>query len=407
MAFASTLFVSCYDQNLETSSSIGSGIINNNGTIYKISELPVIPNFAKPIEKAGEIREFTLIKNDGIKLNFELKALKQTLFGKMRTLVGTVSIDQEGRTKKEKAVLVVSENGFELLYTYHDQNFRLKSNTELNIGYKKPDLNTNKEIKKSFLEYARKKGIDGNEILNNLNKKNIDNDTRYDVVIEKSNHYNLINNTATTRRKEIAEGKGKCPVAQLPSYIPRQLSSKSVEADPSNYNIEIIYKEDTYDFLEAYSGLILSLYSVDNDIQNLAHVPNIYQYQMPDPMTNINMYVEYILAIFKKNNSNVQLDQLREYLDKYPSQKNVARCALYENGWDDSVLGMAWVGTYSSSSYSTLIACDDTSNVLAHECGHNLGANHVDNSNDVMYKYASSKLPHLDATNIANIKAKL
>ncbi|MBB6330668.1 hypothetical protein HNP24_001618 [Chryseobacterium sediminis] len=399
----SLILVSCNSENQENDLPESTVNATVNGSVHRISELPLIPEFAKPIEKAGEVRKFTLIKNDGTKLNFVMTSAKATLFGKMRTLAGTVSTDLG---KEEKAVMLVSENGFELLYTDHDQNFLLKGNEELNIGYKKHDFTMNSSLRQSFLAFTKKNGVDGNQILSNLNRKRINNDSRYQVAVEKSNHYTLINETATMRKRESTEGKSECPTVQLPFDISTPSFNKTVEADPGNYNIEIMHMDDTYNFDQAYLNLGLSLYSVDNDPANLSHMPTIYQYQIPDEVTDPDQYFEYIVAVEKQSDSGPQLNNLRNYCNKYPTQIISAKCALYEDGWG-SVLGSAWVGTYSSGSYSTLIACDNSGNVLAHECGHNLGAAHVNSSSDVMYKYASSNLSHFDAANIAKIKAKL
>lgn len=400
----SLFFVSCHTENQENDLPENTVNAAVNGSIYKISELPVLPDFAKPIEKAGEHRKFTLIRKDGTTLHFEMTSAKATLFGKMRTLAGTVSTDQK---KDEKAVMLVSENGFELLYTDHGQNFLLKSNQELNIGYKKHDFAMIPSVKESFLAFSQKNGIDGNQVLNSLNRKSIDNDSRYEVAVEQSGHYTLINQTVSMAKRESIEGKSECPTAHLPFNVSGLSFNKTVEADPASYNMEIMYQDDTYDFDQAYLNLALSLYSVDNDTANLSHMPTIYQYQIPDQLTEPDKYNAYILAVAKQSNSGTQLGNLRKYCEQYPTQIKAAKCVLYENQWDSGVLGSAWVGTYSSGSYSTLIGCDNSGNVLAHECGHNLGANHVDNSSDVMYKYASSNLSHFDANNIAKIKAKL
>ncbi|MDW9378753.1 hypothetical protein [Chryseobacterium sp. JV558] len=400
----SLFFVSCNSENQENDLPENTVNATVNGSAYKISELPVIPDFAKPIETAGELRKFTLIKNDGTTLNFEMTSAKATLFGKMRTLAGTVSTDQK---RDEKAVMLVSENGFELLYTDGDQNFLLKGNQELNIGYKKHDFAMSPSQRQSFLDFSQKKGIDGNQILNNLNRKSIDNDSRYEVAVEKSGHYTLLNQTASTRKRESFEGKKECPTLQHPFTMHNQASDKVVEADPSNYNMEIMYMDNTYDFYQAYINLALSLYNIDNDQANLAHMPVIYQYQVPDQQTQPDKYAEYVLAVAKQTNSLTQLNNLRNYCANNPTQKSVARCALYEDEWESNTLVLAWVGYYSSSPYSTLIACDNGANVLAHGCGHNLGASHVNNSNDIMFKSTSSNLKHYDAANIVKIKAKL
>lgn len=80
---------------------------------YKISQLPKIPEFATPIIKGGEKRNFTLIKDDNSKLNFALEASSQQLFGKMRTFTGSVNLNEN---ESGKAIMVIGENGFELFF---------------------------------------------------------------------------------------------------------------------------------------------------------------------------------------------------------------------------------------------------------------------------------------------------
>ncbi|MGE8512005.1 MAG: hypothetical protein ACN6N7_04830 [Chryseobacterium culicis] len=181
MALAATLFVSCRNENLEAGSSANTGIVTHKGSMYKISELPLLPEFAKPIEKEGEVRKFTLIKNDGTKLNFELISNKATLFGKMRTFIGTMNTNSQN---KEKAVMIVGENGFDLFYTDRNQDYRLKGNQDLNIGLQKGNLGINPNHRTQFLALAKKKGLDGNHLLQEANKKPVDADKHFEVAVE-------------------------------------------------------------------------------------------------------------------------------------------------------------------------------------------------------------------------------
>lgn len=63
-----------------------------------------------------------MIKNDGTALNFEFKSIEQTVFGKMRTLIGTVN----SANQEDKAVMVLGENGFQLTFNNNGENFTLK-----------------------------------------------------------------------------------------------------------------------------------------------------------------------------------------------------------------------------------------------------------------------------------------
>ncbi|WP_165792430.1 zinc-dependent metalloprotease family protein [Chryseobacterium culicis] len=421
MAFAATLFVSCRNENLETSSAADSGIVTNNGSMYKISELPLVPEFAKPIEKEGEVRKFILIKNDGIQLNFELTSNKATLFGKMRTFIGTVN--SKGKNK-EKAIMIVGENGFDLFYSNQNQDFRLKGNQDLNIGLQKGNLGINPDHQTQFLTLAKKKGLDGSRLLQEANKKSVDNDQRYEVAIEKSNNYSLINVTATQQKKGAAEGKGICKAASLP-FPSNEKSQDRNSGSLRAYNIEVVYSDSTFDFNSLYAALLTSLNSVDSGFEAIS--PNVTQYpgrpNNPDFPLSVEDELYYNNVFSKVDNSSEQLNKLTHWIAeaKPHSPGKVVRVALYENYWSSSTYGLAWIDQYrysgsiqsSGRKYSSLIACDDYNSTLAHECGHNLGAIHVDNTGDVMYKSvngfwgAYNVYTHHDATNISKIKTSL
>ncbi|WP_294966251.1 zinc-dependent metalloprotease family protein [uncultured Flavobacterium sp.] len=397
VAFIAILTFSCSNDNQESNKT------GQTGAVYKIAELPVLPSFAKPIEKAGETRQFTLIKNDGTALNFEFKSIEQTVFGKMRTLIGTVN----SANQEDKAVMVLGENGFQLTFNNNGENFTLKGKNELELGYK--NLNLDENTKKNFLAAANKKGYDTTELLDNLNNlnKKVGNETsRYEVAVEKSNNYNLINETSSLEKRISAEGKGICPTNSLLNASKNMnTSSKNT---PQQYNIEIVFQQDTYDFAAAYSGLIFSLLSTDFSTEKIHPIPNIYQINFNDLISNINYLTNWALAIVKVSNSGDQLNRLSNFCNNFPSPNaksgKLVRVALYEDRWDDSVLGLAWVGGYTNiPKYSTLVVCDDSPSVLAHECGHNLGATHVNNPKDLMYKYASNNFAHLDPINIQEI----
>ncbi|MGX5686805.1 reprolysin-like metallopeptidase [Chryseobacterium cucumeris] len=420
MAFAATLFVSCHNENLETSSSANKGVVTNNGSMYKISELPLIPEFAKPIEKEGEVRKFALIKNDGTKLNFELISNKATLFGRMRTFIGTVNTRGQN---KEKAIMIVGKNGFDLFYTDQNQDYRLKGNQDLNIGLQKGNLGINPNHRKQFLALAQKKGLDGGHLLHEANKKPVDDDKRYEIAVEKSNYYSLINVTATLQKKGSGKNYGKCNVNSFP-FPPSEKSYSKNSGSLRSYNIEIAFIESGFDFDSSYAALLTSLKSVDLGFEKI--LPNVTQYpgrpNNPDFPLSVEDELNYNNAFSKVYSASEQLNKLTNWIEttKPHSPGKVVRVALYERTWDSSTwglgtLGLAWVNQYrysgsiqnSGRKRSSLIVCDDYSTTLAHECGHNLGATHVESSSDVMYKNANYIHSHYDATNISNIKGSL
>lgn len=419
MALAATLFVSCRNENLETSSSADTGIVTHKGSMYKISELPLLPEFAKPIEKEGEVRKFTLIKNDGTKLNFELISNKATLFGKMRTFIGTMNTNSQN---KEKAVMIVGENGFDLFYTDRNQDYRLKGNQDLNIGLQKRNLGINPNHRTQFLALAKKKGLDGHHLLQEANKKPVDADKHFEVAVEQSNNYSLLNVTATQMKKGSAVGRGNCKTESLPFSD----SGKSYAKNSGSlraYNIEVVYTDSTFDFTSLYAALVTSLNSVDSGFQAIS--PNVTQYpgrpNNPDFPISVEDELHYNNAFSKIDDSAEQLNKVRNWIadsNAYSSGRVVC-VALYENSWSSNVLGLANVDIYRHSDlrgnkkWSSLIACDDYNSTLAHECGHNLGAVHVDNTSDVMngssggFWGAYNAYNHHDATNISKIKRSL
>lgn len=380
----------------------------NNGTIYKISELPELPEFAKPISKSGEIRRFTLVKKDGVQLNFELKSTEGTVFGKQRTLIGTV---RGGDKTPENAVMVLGENGFELSFKDQKEDFIVKGRNVLDVGYVAPGSNLDSATKKEFLAYARKNGLDSKMLLDNVKKKQVNNDRQYDVVIEKSKNYNLINETITLKKKEAVESAMGCSFGLFPPSASKQSYSKKADLSKKVYTIEIMYMESSYDFANQYIRLVFSLFFLHPGLGNVA----VLQYRHPEikQVSDIRKWIEryfaYMEAFTKVSDSNDQLGKMTGFNSSYPGDlnKSVVRCALYEEGWSEGVLGKANLDAYGPYFDSTLIACDNQDNILAHECGHNLGAIHVDNKSDLMYAFTSpSSLGHFDSSNIAKIKSK-
>lgn len=428
MAFAATLFVSCRNENLEAGSSADTGIVTNKGSMYKISELPLLPEFAKPIEKEGEERKFTLIKGDGTKLNFEMISYNGTLFGKMRTFTGLVSTD--GKTK-EKAIMIVGENGFDLFYKDKDQDFRLKGKSELNVGYKPIEFNPQGKLKTQFLAYTKKNGTDGQQLLNQFNKKNVDNSNRYNVTVENSNHYTLLNETAGLQKRKSVEGQGKCGTDHLTSTqheLNNRVENAAKNTTVGAYNIEIIGMMGNPDFNNQYAHLVTSLHGIYPKL-----AINYWQYQLTNSPQNsdgsinqnyIKEMEEWTNTLLKVDDASKQLRKLANFSEAHPyyvqGVKRRVRVALYGDSWNDKTHGLAYIDYYKISNHagnayrhSTLIACDDYNSTLAHECGHNLGANHVDNTKDVMYSKTNSifgaynSYNHHDATNISKIKTSL
>lgn len=117
--------------------------------VYKISELSAVPDFAAPIKESCEIRKFTLIKDDCKKLNFELKSTPSSFWKEDNTLTGFVMTDIK---TKEKAVMTIGENGYELIYTDHCKVFKLQGKTDTDNKVLNDQLSI---LKNKLLTYAR------------------------------------------------------------------------------------------------------------------------------------------------------------------------------------------------------------------------------------------------------------
>lgn len=80
-----------------------------------------------------------------------------------------------------------------------------------------------------------------------------------------------------------------------------------------------------------------------------------------------------------------------------------------EDSWG-STNGKAWINAYQApglTEYSCGVASDNYHRSYGHECGHNLGADHVNITSDIMYTTSNSATYHYSATNINNIKSFL
>ncbi len=117
--------------------------------VYQISELAAVPDFAAPIKESWEIRKFTLIKDDCKKLNFELKGTSSSFWKEDNTLTGFVMTDIK---TKEKAVMTIEENGYELIYTDHCKIFKLQGKTDINNKILTDPVSI---LKNKLLTYAR------------------------------------------------------------------------------------------------------------------------------------------------------------------------------------------------------------------------------------------------------------
>ncbi|WP_166922612.1 zinc-dependent metalloprotease family protein [Flavobacterium poyangense] len=397
---------------------------------YKISQLPKIPDFATPIIKEGEKRSFTLIKDDGSKLNFILESSKQQLFGKMRTFTGSVNLNG---SESGKAIMIIGENGFELFFEDNTNAFfHIDSKENLDIGYKNISLDFDNNFKTIFLDLAKKQGQNGETLISNFRNR-ITRSKTSGSKFQNRNNYNLENSNSLM-------GVGHCSEPKI--YTPSNLRSSESKKNSSNadsFNMEVVYMDPNYDFLPSYVNLIFSFMKLKeskygkNIESYFSAVPTVSQYTIPTIQSgdtqeqikrNASIYFEYMLLLDKKPDPDAQYYNLGMFTVKNPdtSKKNLVRCLLYGDSWDKMTLGMANIGAYVNSTnlppgpyaQSILISssADYDNKTLAHECGHALGAFH-DQSNieDLMFPNTTSgagkKAIHFNISNIEIIKSDL
>lgn len=406
--------------------------------IYKISELPNLPDFALPITKANEVRKFILIQDDGTQLDFNLKGVKEKLFGKMRTFVGVVSTKEN---EEKNAIMILGENGFELFFENSNDFFRIKNTKSLDFGYKELDLNFDNVTKSKFLAYAKEKNIDGEILLNKFLNNN--KDRFFSGKFNSTQNY-VITNQNKNERNSTSEEEAQDQQYYYSLNSSHHYSNNSNQTKKLNiigkeeaYNIEIVYMESNYDFLNGYVNLIYSFIKLAESKQGIdisarfSVVPNVEQFLLPlvklenreqQATENAKIYYEYMSLLEKVPNSDIQLSKLGFYTSRNIRNvggEKIIRCSLYKESWGN-IWGMTLVGIYPysdnispySSQQSVLISCDKSHRVFPHEVGHSLGAVHTpNNKEDIMFpKPANSinkKAEHFDSSNIDVIKDAL
>jgi len=403
---SAVLFTSCEKEKQVTEQPIPA--------IYNLSQLNASAKFADKIITKDENRTFSIGLKDGTHLNFNLNGVEQTVFGKIRSLVGTVEINKV----KEKALILVGENGFSLHYQHDNHFFVIKNKENLDLGYKQPTIDlTSDASKKEMAEYTKTNGSAATEKLiatyNNFkNQPVIDNNANYDVVMEVSNGYSLIDQTLTEQKKQSAEGKSVCGAVHSPSTTALERSSlkgatnnsMSSQQSLKTYTIEIAYRETNFDLASEYSFLIFSFITIDPTLTHLFWIPTVTQTNWGSSFMDLVKFIPYIV---KTSSANDQLSNLSTYSTKHPIPNATCRVSLYKNDWDNSIVGISFLNTFKNNSYSIVIVSDSHPSTLAHECGHNMGANHVTNTADVMYPYADyNGAFHYDAANLKVMRAK-
>jgi len=400
------LFTSCKKGKLVTEQPIPA--------IYNLSQLNASAKFADKTITKDENRTFSIGLKDGTHLNFNLNGVAQTVFGKIRTLVGTVEINKV----KEKALILVGENGFSLYYQHDNHLFAIKDKENLELGYKQPSLDLTSDVsKKEMAEYTKTNGAAATKKLvatyNNFKNSPVMVEENYNVVTEASNGYSLVDMTLTEQKKQSIEGKkmsvgGLCkpPTSGSSSRVANSMSQQVSK----RYNLEIAYMENNFKFTTQYAWLAFSFVSIERkSIFNPTFwLPSVSQTNIGTSFTDIGIFLAYIYP------TSMGMDQLN-HLTAYNLTANhgvpagSCRIALYKKAWKENT-GVAWSNSYlfyfNSPGYSTAVSCDATSNnFLAILCAENLGALPVtNNALDVMYSLGDN-YDHYDADNLKAIRA--
>ena len=406
--------VSCNDLDLETPTSLET-------SSYKLSDLNDHIPFAQPITSTDDLRHFSIETAAFGKLEFELKTQdKITVNGKSCTLTGVVNHGG----KKERAVLTVADNGFLLLFVKDGTPYTIRKQEVLNLGIK----NTSETFK---------------DIYTSLDKKS----TEFRGSILEKTLLNKINTNKTapitTNRNVLEKGEGVYSLMQYHTGTGSEANCSNVfenaknsalkrvsqKSSPPPYTIahpliiEIVNKDNGYDFDTQFSYFVLSLFTVINQAQT--DYPNIQfsaisfenrdYTQITSSLTqseHLFFYLDLIGAITKVDDPFIQVNNLVKFYNKHivsanrPDEFYRIKVSCYNNAWNGGVKGRAQgvfgrytdfiaLGTqignpslfasHANTSGGFSIISPYSPIVLGHEIGHNFDVPHSNNINDIMY----------------------
>ncbi len=320
------------------------------------------------------------------KLKFNLKASESSIYGKQRMFFGEVLAENNDLGT---AAMMIGENGFDLTYTLNNQVFGIKNKEKLDLGHEDYETIKNKRKKtkqQQFSPIIEGKHYDLIDLRNHRAKRLCRNETILDSFKNKDNNTSELNSTKALNT-------------------------------PYTYYLYNLYMD--YSFYYPYSLLYLSQSLKDIDSRIRITVQDHPLKTQAKRGHNQNLKQAYERAVLKNNNAYQQLNAASNFLRQYrrmgqvPSRKS-ATMLLYEYSWNEGINGLANRGTYAQSSgwkkyQSVFIARDDLSTTLAHEAGHNLGANHSSYTFGLMYPSGSflTSQYHKSASNKATIRMTL
>lgn len=398
----------------------GTSYLKNNASDYgtfDLASLSKLAVFAHALDQSkSETRSFSIKLKDATLLTFELNSAPASkLFGKARLLGGTVTVNGQ----RGIAVMVIGENGFDIIYQYGNHSYRIKPKFSLDIGYanclsKIGNTDLEKTINTIKQKYPNQdKETIEQKVLEAAGKRQTeDKDLKFNSVSESGINYELIDLVETSNNRTRAEGQSVC--SEVASTTTGKQGNQVLGSTNGIYNLLIAYKSPDFDLPGSYLKLLMSLWVLGGSSPYIREI-TVTEYQpnffFPDGTVNMSEVVDYYMSlVFPTGTPEDQL-HLLEYYASYShgiNPNNYVVVNLQEDGWG-SVLGRAYINAYPVFPYSCLIATDDHLGVLAHECGHNLGAIHDENNtNDLMYPTAGGNREyHYNTANINTIKSKM
>lgn len=210
--------------------------------------MAAVPPFARPLDQnKEEKRRFSINLGDNTVLDFELNSLpKVKLCGKLRMMAGKVSINNESCP----AMMIIGENGFDIMYMYRDRQYFIRPKFSLDIGY----VNylskfSDAELAKTIEHIKNDPGVNMSDrkveemvLTTSGRRAKQDNDQEYTSVSEAGSNYNLVNMTQTTQNRIAKEGPSTC----TETVVPHQGNSKNntlASADDGIYFVLVAYKD--------------------------------------------------------------------------------------------------------------------------------------------------------------------
>lgn len=206
-----------------------------------------------------------------------------------------------------------------------------------------------------------------------------------------------------TKAKDVLNISGECRNDNFISSVSDKknvISTRAIPETPKTVYVICLKENGATLYANEVSAQMLdaanAIYALNNANQyiNLHFVLNTTEFSCPDGDAYKNV------ELFKKSLSE---DPRTEGFD------DQIYFLLRWGGWDSQIVGMAYTNSYNVDYAHDFKACGISATsivytgTLAHELGHIFGAEHVDDSGDLMYYRGSGNVFHKDASNITKI----